>query len=164
MVYVPQCSVSLMKLRRHLPRRIQNSLSKRRILPCKVNQQCTLHLGINLSRLQCCNHAQRLQKAKIDDDVEDVNSVNTETLHPNTQPIGEAKLINFQFLRARIIIIILILHLLQLRLMELSNRFIVPQTCSSTFALVMPQLRTLHKLPYIKSSHDSLAVSCVQSK
>jgi hypothetical protein len=52
------------RFRIHLSRRIRNSRSKQRIFPWKISQRCTLHLGINLSRLQCCNHAQRLQKAK----------------------------------------------------------------------------------------------------
>src|SRR5271170_3960971 len=42
----------------HRSRRIQNPPSKRRILLWKISQRCTLHLGVNLFRLQCRNHAQ----------------------------------------------------------------------------------------------------------
>jgi hypothetical protein len=71
-VYVPECSeqiLSLMKLRRLYSAdfaftSLEEFPSKQRILPWKISQRCTLHLGINISRLQCCNHTQRLQKAK----------------------------------------------------------------------------------------------------
>ena len=74
-------------------RRIQNPISERRILPWRVSQRCTPHLGINLSRLQCFDHAQRLQKAKHHREVEDVDSQSgSETFLPNAK-----KLTNFQF-------------------------------------------------------------------
>src|SRR5271170_338138 len=159
----------------HLRRRIQNPLAERRILPCKVRQRCTPHLGINLSHLQCCYQRSASKKRKIleiDDHVEDVEGVEdiysqsgTETLHPNTQPIGEAeKLTNFQFL--------------PIEERESSSSFssppsIVSSTRQTTLllskttqaSLFHASTTTLRKLPYIKSSHDSIrCVICIRSK
>src|SRR5271154_1155049 len=109
---------------------------------------------------------------EIDDHVEDVEGVEdiysqsgTETLHPNTQPIGEAeKLTNFQFL--------------PIEERESSSSFssppsIVSSTRQTTLllskttqaSLFHASTTTLRKLPYIKSSHDSIrCVICIRSK
>jgi hypothetical protein len=113
-----------------------------------------------------------------DDDVEDVEDVNSysgsETLHLNTQPIGEAeKLTNFQFLPIG-----------ERETPREQNPS--PSPFSSPFPTTSPQpvkplycspnqlwhLRfghasttTLRKLPYIKSSHDSTrCIVCIRAK
>src|SRR5271154_4608800 len=110
---------------------------------------------------------------EIDDHVEDVEGVEdihsqsgSETIHPNIQPIGEAeKLTNFQ--------------LPQIGERESQSSFSSPLSTTS-HPPVKPlycspnqlwHLRfghasstTLHKLPYIKSSHDSTRCVCIRAK
>src|ERR1700685_517352 len=135
-------------------RRIQNPISERRILPCKVSQRCTPHLGINLSRLQCFDHAQRFQKAKHHREVEDVDSQSgSETFLPNAK-----KLTNFQLPRENPFTIVIFILSLNYVSSQAPNQF-----CHLRFRHA--STTTLHKLPYIISSPDSTrCVICIRSK
>jgi hypothetical protein len=114
MVYVPQCSLSLMKLRRHLPRRIQNSLSKRRILPWKVCQRClyiweSTSLVSNAVTTRSASNKRKISDRRCQD--HRVNSHSGKNHHHHFHPLFQPR-----------------------------HRFIALQINSGTFALVMPQL------------------------
>jgi len=116
-----------------------------------------------------CSASKRQKFVEIYEDVEAVEDVNShsgsETLHPNTQPIGEAeKLTNFQFL--------------PIGERESPSSFssplsIVSSTRQTTLLLSKStqassfhaSTTTLRKLLYIKSTHDSThCVICIRSK
>src|SRR5271170_1788985 len=114
-----------------------------------------------------CNASKKRKILEIDDHVEDVEGVEdihsqsgSETFHPNIQPIGEAeKLTNFQFLP---------IGERQLPRGQTppsplsfspSHQSVKPLYCSPNqlwhLRFGHESTTTLHKLPYIKSSHDS---------